>query len=83
MKGLVNPPSKVIAFPCFIPDLNGSRQHGGIKYKKIYGIAERFEFLEKHLPSYVVYDNVFDEKLCEVPIKDVKNVYSPINRLRA
>jgi hypothetical protein len=82
VKGLVHPPDRVIAFPRFIPDLEGSRQRRNAKYRKVYGIAERFEFLEKNFPSYVVYDNVFNEKLCEVPLKNVKQGYSPINRLK-
>jgi predicted nucleotidyltransferase len=80
VKGLVHPPAKVIAFPRFIPDLEGSRRHRETKYRKVYSLSERFMFLE-NLPSYVVYDSVFDEKLCEVPLSKVKRVYSPINYL--
>ncbi|MEM2971413.1 MAG: hypothetical protein QW270_03195 [Candidatus Bathyarchaeia archaeon] len=82
VKGLVHPPGKVIAFPRFVPDVKGSRRHGALAFKKVYGLAERFEFLEKNFPGYVVYDAVFDEKLCEVPLENVKQVYSPINRLK-
>ena len=81
VKGLVHPPDKVVAFPRFIPDLEGSRRHGEAKYRKVYSLSERFMFLEENLPSYVVYDSVFDEKLCEVPLSKVKRVYSPINYL--
>lgn len=81
VKGLVHPPNKVIAFPRFIPDSGGLRQVGKVKYGKIYGIAERLNFLEQFFPNYVVYDPVFDEKLCEIPSDNISQVYSPIERL--
>lgn len=82
VKGLVHPLGKVIAFPRFIPDFRGNRVGGNLKYTKIYPLSERFQFLEQKYPHYVVYDSVFDEKLCEVPSEDVKRYYKPANRLR-
>lgn len=82
VKGLVHPPDKVIAFPRFIPDFEGPRRRGKAKYRKVYSLQERLEFLDKHFPKYVVYESVFDEKLCEVPLEDVKKVYSPVSRLQ-
>jgi len=82
VKGLAHPPDKIIAFPRFIPDPKGSRNRNGVKYRKVYGISERFHFLEKTFPKYVVHDPVFDEKLCEVPLENVKRVYNPISRLK-
>jgi len=82
VKGLVHPPDKVIAFPRFIPDLEGSRQRGKSRYRKVYSLSERFKFLEKTLSSYVVNDPVFGEKLCEVPFENVKRVYSPVDCLK-
>ncbi len=81
VKGLVHPPNKIIAFPRFIPDPAGDRKQKNVAYKKIYNISERFKFLEQHFPHYIVYDSVFDEKLCEVPIENVKKHYKPTNRL--
>jgi len=82
VKGLVHPPSKVIAFPRFIPDSCGNRRCQGITYRKVYSISERLRFLEQNFPHYLVYDHVFDEKLCEVPLENVKHYYNPIARLR-
>lgn len=81
VKGLVHRPSRIIAFPRFIPDIAGDRKVKTNVYRKIYNISERFKFLEQHFPHYIVYDSVFDEKLCEVPIEDVENHYQPTNRL--
>ncbi|MCL6578660.1 MAG: hypothetical protein K6T73_04655 [Candidatus Bathyarchaeota archaeon] len=82
VKGLVHPSSRVIAFPRFIPESQGNRIHGKSVYKKIYSISERFKFLEQNFPQYIVYDPVFDEQLCEVPLEDAKRHYKPVNRLR-
>jgi predicted nucleotidyltransferase len=82
IKGLVHPPDKVVAFPRFVQDLDGSRQRGNAKYRKVYGMAERFEFLQKNFPNYIVYNGVFDEKLCEVPLENVKNIHNPVNYLK-
>ncbi len=64
VKGLVHPPGKVIAFPRFIPDVEGPRQYGGIRYRKIYSLPDRFRFLEENFPGYIAHDPVFDEELC-------------------
>jgi len=82
VKGLVHPLGKAIAFPRFIPDSFGSRGQKVKKYKKVYALSVRFNFLEQNFPHYIVYDPVFDEKLCEVPLEDVKHYYKPINRLK-
>jgi predicted nucleotidyltransferase len=82
VKGLVHPPNRIIAFPRFIPEPKGTRMHKGVTYDKIYNISARFKFLEKNFSNYIVYDSVFDEKLCEVPSENVKHHYKPSNRLR-
>jgi predicted nucleotidyltransferase len=82
VKGLVHPPAKVIAFPRFIPNSRGNRVYENLKYGKVYPLLERFQFLEQKYPHYIVYDPIFDEKLCEVPLENVKRYYKPINRLR-
>ncbi|MDI6904432.1 MAG: hypothetical protein QMD13_02925 [Candidatus Bathyarchaeia archaeon] len=82
VKGLVHPPDKVISFPRFIPEPSGNRKQEGITYKKIYALSTRFEFLEKNFPQYVIYDSVFDEKLCGVPSENIETYYSPVGRLQ-
>ncbi|MGB9854888.1 MAG: hypothetical protein ACPLRY_08835 [Candidatus Bathyarchaeales archaeon] len=82
VKGLVHPSDKIIAFPRFVLDIKGSRIHKNFRYNKIYSLSERFAFLEQKYPHYIVYDTIFDEKLCEVPLEDVKRVYNPVDRLK-
>jgi predicted nucleotidyltransferase len=82
VKGLIHPLNKVVAFPRFIPDPSGDREYRGYKYRKIYNISVRFEFIEQNFPQFMVYDAIFDEKLCEVPLERVKHHYKPTNCLR-
>jgi len=81
VKGLVHPPDKVIAFPRYIPSVEGKRGRGGSLYGKVYNLAERFEYLKRHAPSLIVADSVFGETLCEVPTSAVAKHYKPIEKL--
>jgi predicted nucleotidyltransferase len=81
VKGLVHPPDRVIAFIRYFPDEKGSRKRRGTIYSKVYSLSKRFQLLSKKFPEYIVYDSVFDEKLCEVPIQKVKHHYKPAEKL--
>ncbi len=81
VKGLQHPPDKVIAFPRYIPNLEGPRGQQGARYDKIYNLQERFMFLQRVLPHLLVGDPVFGEKLCEVPTNEITKHYDPIRAL--
>ncbi|KON33390.1 MAG: hypothetical protein AC479_04705 [miscellaneous Crenarchaeota group-6 archaeon AD8-1] len=81
VKGLIHPPRKVIAFPRFIPSITGNRKIKKIHYDKIYNLSERFYYLKKNYTDLIVYDPVFDEILCEVPVEKIKKHYNPIIKL--
>lgn len=80
VKGLVHPPDRVIAFIRYFPDEKGSRRRQGTTYNKVYSLSERFQLLSEKFPEYIVYDSIFDEKLCEVPIQKVKHHYKPAEK---
>jgi predicted nucleotidyltransferase len=82
VKGLVHPLDAIIAFIRYFPCKEGKRKRGGVGYGKIYSLLERHELLRKRFPQYLVYDRVFDETLCEVPIGDVKKLYRPVEKLQ-
>ena len=82
VKGLVHPPGRLIAYPRFIPHPEGGRVWRGVRYRKVYPLAERYALLRGRYPNYLVYDPVFDEVLCEVPVTDVVFRYDPRTRLR-
>lgn len=81
VKGLVHPPDRIIAFPRFVPDLEADRKRGEVTYRKIYALSKRYALLKKSFPEYLVYDSVFDEHLCEVPVEAVRRHYRPVDRL--
>ena len=82
VKGLVHPPNRIVAFPRFIPNLAGERKRANVIYNKVYALSERFALLEKKFPQYVVYDKVFNENLCEVPVQAVKHHHQPARHLQ-
>jgi predicted nucleotidyltransferase len=82
VKGLVHPHEHVVAFPRFVPDLEGDRKRGAVTYRKVYALSARYELLEKQFPQYLVQDSVFGERLCEVPVSDVRRHYRPDERLQ-
>jgi predicted nucleotidyltransferase len=81
VKGLVHPPDKVIAFPRYIPSAEGTRGRGGKMYGKVYKLAERFQYLQQNSPQLIVFDPVFGETLCEIPVNAVTKHYTPIENL--
>jgi predicted nucleotidyltransferase len=82
VKGLVHPPSRVVAFIRYFPDEKGNRKRNGTAYGKVYSLSKRYALLEERFPQYLVYDPVFDETMCEVPIVDIKEHYEPIEKLK-
>jgi predicted nucleotidyltransferase len=81
VKGLVHPPNRVIAFPRYIPSAEGTRGHGGNLYGKVYNLAERFQYLQQNAPQLIVFDPVFGETLCEVPVAKITMHYKPVENL--
>jgi predicted nucleotidyltransferase len=81
VKGLVHPEGKIIAFPRFIPTPQGTRQGKDGTYGKVYSLNERFKFLQENHPDLIVFDPVFGETLCEVPVADIAERYRPAKKL--
>jgi predicted nucleotidyltransferase len=81
VKGLVHPPKKVIAFPRFIPSPQGTRQGKEALYGKVYSLGDRFNYLQENHPDLIVFDPVFGETMCEVPINKISEHYQPQEKL--
>ncbi len=81
VKGLVHPPNKVIAFPRFIPSPQGTRQGKDALYGKVYSLSDRFKYLQENHPDLIVFDPVFGETLCEVPVDQIAEHYQPSEKL--
>ena len=82
VKGLIHPPNRIIAFLRYFPDEKGERKRNSERYSKVYSLSKRYALLAKRFPQYLVYDPVFDETLCEVPVDDVKKHYKPAQKLQ-
>jgi hypothetical protein len=81
VKGLVHPADKVIAFPRFIPTPQGTRQGTDATYGKIYSLSDRFKYLQQNHPELIVFDEVFGETMCEVPVAEIAEHYKPEEKL--
>ena len=81
VKGLVHPPNKIIAFPRFIPSPQGTRQGKDTLYGKVYSIGDRFKYLQENQPDLIVFDPVFGETMCEVPVDQIIEHYQPPEKL--
>jgi predicted nucleotidyltransferase len=72
----------VVAFIRYFPDERGKRIRNGKSYDKVYSLSKRYALLKDRFPKYLVYDHVFDETLCEVPVDNVKRHYKPADKLQ-
>ena len=81
VKGLVHPAGKIVAFPRFIPSPQGTRQGKDGTYGKVYSLGDRFKYLQENHPDLIVFDPVFGETMCEVPIADIAEHYKPEEKL--
>lgn len=81
VKGTIHPPDKIIAFPRFIPQVDGVRKGKDATYGKVYSLGDRFKFLQENHPDLIVFDPVFGETLCEVPTNHIIELYQPTIKL--
>ena len=79
---MVHPPNRIIAFIRYFPSKEKERKRKNKIYSKIYSLSRRYAWLKENLPDYLVYDAVFDEVLCEVPVEDIKKHYTPVEALK-
>ncbi|MFQ5710669.1 MAG: hypothetical protein ACE5GD_02695, partial [Candidatus Geothermarchaeales archaeon] len=82
VKGLVHPPERVVAYLRYVPDAEGDRERGGVRYRKVYPLEERTQVLEERWPRYVYFDEVYNRRLQGVPLERIKHVYRPVEGLR-
>jgi predicted nucleotidyltransferase len=81
VKGTTHPPGKIVAFPRFIPSKQGTRKGKDTLYGKVYSLDDRFRYLQENHPDLIVFDPVFGETLCEVPVSQIVEHYQPIEKL--
>jgi len=82
VKGYEHPPGKVVAYPRYLPSKFGNRVRDGKRYEKIYDLKVRYDFLRNKLKEYLVYDEVFDDYISEVPLNNIIKHYVPSEFLK-
>lgn len=82
VKGWVHPPDRYIACLRYIPcGRESERRKGNTGYCRLYEWAEQESFLQESYPHYVSPDPVFHRILQSVPLRNVRQVYDPRDRL--
>ncbi|MCS7116612.1 MAG: hypothetical protein RMJ31_01690 [Nitrososphaerota archaeon] len=77
VKGLIHPPNRLISLIRYIPDQNGERVRGSIKFRKVYMLDERYRILKERYPQLLRFDPVFNRELCEIEDSKVLYHYRP------
>ncbi len=81
VKGSTHPENLVVAILRYVPDPNGDRVLGGVRYKRVYDIDSTSEYLRKNHPGYVNHIPRLGIKLQSVPINKIARNYEPRERL--
>lgn len=82
VKGLVHPPSRIVAYLRYVPDERGSRKRGGKRYRRVYRFEEQEELLRARWPGYIIDEPMFGVRLQAVPADAVHLVRDPRSYLQ-
>ncbi|MHC1590994.1 MAG: hypothetical protein ACXQS8_02840 [Candidatus Helarchaeales archaeon] len=77
VKGFIHPRDRVIAYLRYHPDPNGPRVRKNVRYKKIYSLNDRFQFLKNHYPRYLFNDPTIGKVVQAVPHDRIRKVHEP------
>lgn len=81
VKGLIHPPDRVIAYLRYLPDPQGDRERGGVRYRRVYQFGEQQEILQTSFPNYLKHDPVLGIITQGAPRQRIRTVYDPCHRL--
>ncbi len=79
VKGLLHPNDYILSFLRFFPHPEGERKKKETRYKKIYKLNERYDFLRKNYPKYLFYSEELGLEVQGVKKEEIKKVYTPKN----
>ncbi len=89
--GNMHPPGKVICYLKYVPEYrrgyrskwsrNGQYYGRILPYYSAVGVSKTYEYLEKHKPDYLVWDESLNIKFPMVPIESISIHYKPEERL--
>lgn len=82
VKGIVHPKDRIIAYLRYAPSDSGERSSiEGLRYRKIYSLLEREEYLTQNYPKYLWFDQGHDRILQTVPLEEIDVILNPIDAL--
>ncbi len=83
VKGVLHPPGRVVAYLRYVPNDGGPRETThGLRYKKIYALRDRTEFLRSHAPEYLWFDPYSGRGLQSVPMKRIVRLLDPTREVQ-
>lgn len=83
VKGVLQPPDRLIAYLRYLPDPSGERLRDGRRYRRMARFADQLEALEKRGEGYLAHDPMIGVVVQGAPRGDLSRVYDPVERLRA
>ncbi|MHA2227856.1 MAG: nucleotidyltransferase domain-containing protein [Candidatus Thorarchaeota archaeon] len=82
VKGIVHPKDRIIAYLRYAPSDIGERSSiEGQRYRKIYSLLEREEYLTQNNPKYLWFDQSHDRILQTVPLEEIDIILNPVDAL--
>ena len=81
VKGLLQPPDRVIAYLRYLPDPAGDRRRDGTPFRRVYRFDEQQEILRARYPQALVTDPVLGLPVQSVPRPDIIAVHNPVRFL--
>ena len=83
VKGVIHPRERIIAYLRYVHDDEGDRQsRNGTRFRKVYNLEKRNEFLQERYPQYLWFDKERGRQFQAVPRDRVSFILSPIDGLR-
>lgn len=79
VKGVVHPKDRVIAYVRYVPDTASSESTP--RYRKIYDLDEREEYLKKNHPEYLWFSETHGRILQAVPHERVIQILDPVEHM--
>ncbi len=82
VKGIAQPPDRILAYLRYIPSPQGERRRMSRPYHRLYHFADQEDFLRASYPQYLAYDPVTGLELQSVPQSAIARVYTSRQRLQ-
>jgi predicted nucleotidyltransferase len=81
VKGSRHPENMLIGILRYLPDSDGDRDLGGLKYRRVYDIGSTTDYLKENHPEYVNYIPRIGIEFQSVPVSKIARYYEPRERL--